>query len=305
MRLLALSTLVASVQLVTGRITGFHVDDESCSGLIMNNKTDQKIKCAVYFNSLANLSAALAHYSSDLKGPSLTLTVDAGTAWSCPGGQVGCFNLTFNGTTKSVAEHVVDLSDGVVLMDYNRNASNVLQRAAPYLAYADSVGGAVSVGLSIAGSPESAASWQTRSEQELAGLMANSMPALATHRSFTGFSVFIGQTWQTNSGPVGDALAWPDNTGIWYVDHKLVLNETRRAQWLAWAKSRHIGVVYIAPHAGSTALISIPGKEGSVSNDIKFCDFIHQAEEEGIDVQLLSDPEVDINFIRNCSARAQ
>ena len=55
-------------------------------------------------------------YSSGLKGPPLTLTVDAGTAWSCPDGRSGCFNITFDGATKSVAQHVIDLSDGVVLM---------------------------------------------------------------------------------------------------------------------------------------------------------------------------------------------
>ena len=56
------------------------------------------------------------NYSVGLRGPPLTLTADAGTAWSCAEGQSGCFNLTFNGSTKSVAEHVVDLTDGAVLM---------------------------------------------------------------------------------------------------------------------------------------------------------------------------------------------
>ena len=63
---------------------------------------------------------------------------------------------------------------------------------------------------------------------------------------------------------------------MWYIDHDLVLNLTRRRAWLAWAASRGVSAVYIAPHAGNTALISIPGVEGSKENDEKFCDFIHE-----------------------------
>ena len=101
---------------VAGRITGFHIDDESCSGLLANNRTAQEIACQKYFTSLTNLSASLKNYSVSLPGPPLTLTVDAGTAWSCPQGRTNCFNMTFNGSgAKSVAEHVVDLVDQVLL----------------------------------------------------------------------------------------------------------------------------------------------------------------------------------------------
>ena len=64
---------------------------------------------------------------------------------------------------------------------------------------------------------------------------------------------------------------------------------------MAWSRvlRRHI-----APHAGNTALISIPGAEGSALDDAKFCDFIHEAEAVGIDVQLLSTPALDIAFIQ-------
>ena len=291
-----------------GRVAGFHVDDESCSGLLMNNETDQKIKCAAYFGSLANLSATLARYSAGLKGPPLTLTVDAGTAWTCPTARAGCFNLTFGGKTQSVAEHVIDLADAVVLMDYDRNYSNVVQRAADFLAYADTKGKgsvAVSVGLAIAPPPHAtAAAWQTRNESELAAVMAASRTALARYASFDGFAVFFGQTWRNSSGAAGDRLAWPKGTGVWYLDHGMVLDASRRAEWLRWARSRGVGAAYIAPHAGNTALISIPGVEGSAADDAKFCDFIHEAEAVGIDVQLLSTPALDIAFIRNCSARS-
>ena len=43
----------------------------------------------------------------------------------------------FAGSTKSVAEHVVDLADDVVLMDYTRDVDSAWQRAEPFLVYAD------------------------------------------------------------------------------------------------------------------------------------------------------------------------
>jgi len=286
-----------------GRITGFHVDDERCSGLLMNNRTQQEIVCGEYFDSLADLSATLRNFSSALKGPPLTLTVDAGTAWSCATGASGCFNLTYNGTTKSVGEHVVDLADDVVLMDYDRSAARIVERATPFLEYADTVRGAVSVGLAIAGPFGLAASWQTRNESELTAVMAASKAALSKHASFKGFSVFTESNWRMSTRGGATRPPLPDNTGTWYLDHHLVLNETQRAPWLIWAKSRKVGTVFIAPHAGTTALISIPGVEGSAADDAKFCDFIHEAEQVGVEVQLLSTPATDIAFIRNCSAR--
>jgi hypothetical protein len=207
--LFAILALCAS--LAAGRIAGFHVDDESCSGLLMNNKTKQEIVCAKYFHSLANLSATLRNYSSDLKGPALTVTVDTGTAWSCPTGRSGCFNVTYNGTTQSVGDHVIDLADEIVLMDYDRNASRVVERATPFLEYADRKGGAVSVGLATAGPSGKVATWQTRSESELAAVMRESKPALLKHASFKGFSVFTQGNWRMNTGTT--QISWPAHTG--------------------------------------------------------------------------------------------
>lgn len=186
-------------------------------------------------------------------------------------------------------------------MDYDRSAADAVERAMPYLEYADRVGGDVSVGLAIAeGQP---AGWQTRNESELNAVMAAAMPALSKHHSFRGYSVFTEGTWR--SSLPSRRLTWPKGTGVWYLDHSLILNATRRAPWLEWAEERQIGVVYLAPHAGNPVLISIPGVEGSPADDVKFCDFIHDADAKGIHVQLLSSPATDIAFIRNCSARPQ
>ena len=125
------------------RLVAFHVDDESCSGLLNygHNRSEQTIKCARFFASLANLSATLAAESSMLEKrgagswAKLQLAVDSGTAWTCPTGTNGCFNLTFGGKTVSVAEHVIDLADEAVIMDYDRSPSTLYARAKPYLDY--------------------------------------------------------------------------------------------------------------------------------------------------------------------------
>ena len=59
--------------------------------------------------------------------------------------------------------------------------------------------------------------------------------------------------------------------------------------------------VFIAPHAGTDALISIPGVEGSPVSDARFCEFVRLAGEQNLRVQLLSSPETDLHFLRNCT----
>eukprot|EP01047_Picozoa_sp_COSAG01_P066650 COSAG01_NODE_9243_length_2507_cov_4.230482_5_plen_140_part_00 len=95
----------------------------------------------------------------------------------------------------------------------------------------------------------------------------------------------------------------------WYIDHTMLLNATRRAQWLRWARSRQLDSVWVAPHATDVDLIEIPGVEGSHADDVSFCHFIHEADEAGVDVQLFASPmslvgkgadEVDLRFALSC-----
>lgn len=291
------------------RLQGFHVDDESCSGLVQDNSTAQVAQCARFFASLANLTAAIEH--AGLPGAPLTVSVDTGVAWLCPAGATNCLNMTWAGASKSVGEHVVDLADEVLLMDYRRDAAAVLAAATPFLRYADGSSGrtVVRVGVAVAAPPAPGgappASWQTRDESELLALLAATEPALAAHRSFGGFAVFTGGNWRAQAA-VGPPLASPPaaKSGVWYMEHKVALNLTLRAEWLAWAAERSVDAVYVAPHAGQDALISIPGVEGSPENDKLFCDFIWLAHAQGVDVQLLSSPATDLPFIRNCTGRA-
>jgi hypothetical protein len=301
-------------------LIGFHVDDESCSGLLNygHNRTEQTIKCAKFFGSLANLSATLAAESDVLskrgagKWAQLKLAVDAGTAWSCPTGRKECFNLTFGNKTTSVAQHVIDLADEAVLMDYTRSPSDLYARAKPYLDYADSLdptlGKKVSVGVAVSRWDDSKPpAWQTQSETEMEKLMSDSMEQMRLHPSFKGFAVFTQGNWRGQSEhehtQEGRAYTTFQRSSGWYVDHKIALNQTARVEWLKWAATRNISAVYIAPHAGSTALISIPGVEGSPEDDKKFCDFIHLADKQGLDVGLLSSPTTDWKFVQNCSTR--
>lgn len=300
--LFAAAILLPLAPQASARLAGYHVDVESCSGLIQDNATAQVAQCATFFGQLANMSAALK--AAALPGPPLRLSVDVGTAWVCPTGATNCVNMTYNGVNKSVAEHVVDIADEVVLMDYSRDADDVVSRARLFLQYANGGGTAVRVGVAIAGPGAAApASWQTRNESELLALQAAAHPKLASFDSFNGFAVFVGGLWRAHAaGP--PPAAFPSPSGVWYIDHKAVLNTTLRADYLAWATSRRVDEIYIAPHAGADALISVPGQSGSPANDKAFCDFVWEADKLGIDVQLLSSPETDMAWLRNCTGRA-
>ena len=137
--------------------------------------------------------------------------------------------------------------------------------------------------------------------------MQLSQAALRTHASFKQFAVFMESTWLSQGD--GPAPGPFPRAGAYYIDHAVAINVTARATWLAWAHSRSISALYIAPHAGNISLISIPGKEGSPAIDKLFCKFVHLCDAQGIDIDLYSDPATDIVFIRNCtqqpSARLQ
>ena len=49
-------------------LQGFHVDDESCSGLVADNVTQQVAKCATFFTLLSNLSKTLRAASDPASG---------------------------------------------------------------------------------------------------------------------------------------------------------------------------------------------------------------------------------------------
>eukprot|EP01045_Picozoa_sp_COSAG04_P005568 COSAG04_NODE_260_length_18679_cov_4.566439_7_plen_405_part_00 len=64
-------------------IAGYHVDTESCSGLVHDNVTAQRISCAAFLDMLNNLTETAKAESAGL-ARRLRLAVDAGTGWVCP-----------------------------------------------------------------------------------------------------------------------------------------------------------------------------------------------------------------------------
>ena len=64
-------------------IAGYHVDTESCSGLVHDNVTAQRISCAAFLDMLDNLTETAKAESAGLPRR-LRLAVDAGTGWVCP-----------------------------------------------------------------------------------------------------------------------------------------------------------------------------------------------------------------------------
>jgi hypothetical protein len=141
-------------------VSGIHVDDEFCSGRSVDNKTLQLTACAKFLGSLANKSATLAAASAHLPHHQrLTLSVDVFPWWVCPESSTcrppycGCLNITWNGYSKSVAEHVVDIADEVVLMGYTTQPALTIAHALPYLqiASAHPQTRRVRVGLAISG----------------------------------------------------------------------------------------------------------------------------------------------------------
>ena len=332
---------------VAPEIAGIHVDDESCSGLVHDNITAQRISCAKFIHGLQNLTETAAAASLPRQ---LRVSVDAGTGWVCPQPQssalcphpgapyCGCINITYQGVSRSVADHVIHFSDEVVLMDYDRSPQSVYSRALPYLTTADRSHGAkqVRVGVAISGCLASASPpcqpeyWATRNESELATLMSAAAPLLQRHPSFVGFSVFGPWGDQSKANPAPSDTQWPNGTGTWYINHSMIVdpNPATRNAWLSWAKTRKVGEVYIAPHAGPVALVSIPGIEGGPQGDADFCRFIAAGEKQvstnqalpvclsgclalihksamaaqGLRVQIFPGPSTDYEFIRNCSA---
>jgi hypothetical protein len=51
----------------------------------------------------------------------------------------------------------------------------------------------------------------------------------------------------------------------------------------------------------SLSLSLVLGVEGNPEIDRLFCEFVHLADDQGIDISLYSDPATDIGFIRNCT----
>ena len=300
-------------------VAGFHIDMETCSGVTRaeHNASVERALCHTFFERLSNLSHAAAQGSAILPKP-LKVAVDTGTAWTCPPSPsckppaCGCINITWNGVSKPVGHHVVDIADESVLMDYARDAEQVYARALPFLRYADSVILAghihrVRVGVAITGCvpgapptkpPCQTRAWECRTELELAELMASLEHQLRRHPSFAGFAVFHDAHWFAHWHHPAH-ISWPKDTSVWYLNHSMVVatDPAVRETWLHWAKERSIQHVFSAPHATNVPLL------GNPDVDAKFCEFLVQASTQDLNVYISGSwtTDYDLEFIKNCT----
>ena len=278
-----------------------------------SNASYQQATCVTFLSALANLSRTLQAHSVGLDGR-LALSVDAGTWMTCPVPGPSCMHIAFNGTSKSVAQHVIDLADHVQIMDYDTSAEKIVARAAPFFEYADSIGkvNSVVVGLAIAGYPGPSTWYQLKDEATMYAMMLQLQPMLEKHPSFRGFAVFDSVVWQQSSehtpAPASTVFL---PTASWGVGsgNALVLNRTARTEWLSWANTRRINLAYVCPHCGPDDLIPIPGVEGNASDAALFCEFVTQADAQEMDIELYTNgwtqraywDLIDLAFVHNCT----
>eukprot|EP01059_Diplonema_ambulator_P010924 TRINITY_DN20939_c0_g1_i1.p2 TRINITY_DN20939_c0_g1~~TRINITY_DN20939_c0_g1_i1.p2 ORF type:complete len:307 (+),score=62.35 TRINITY_DN20939_c0_g1_i1:41-922(+) len=293
MKLANLAVILSLLQAASAKVIGFTIDDESCSGL-GPNVTEQLAACERYFDELKNWTQ-LAH------GAGLTMSADAGTGWVCPGTAEAtqCVNITYGGKNASVAEHVVDLVDTTVLMDYDTTLEKVTDRAEPYLNYADSVGKAVVIGLAVVNPGDEKQWWQNANEKDLEDLMGQVFTSMKVHKSFTGTAVFTSGSWYNQSLATPYTGPFYTPVSMWYIDPSVAYNTTLQQSWLTFATTRKVSGWYVAPHHGDRPLIG-----GNPQDQQAFCALIKKADALGIDFSFfssLSDANTqDIPFIRSC-----
>lgn len=278
-----------------------------------SNASYQQATCGTFLSALANLSRTLRAHSAGLDGR-LALSVDAGTWMTCPIPGPSCMHIAFNGTRKSVAQHVVDIADHVQIMDYDTTAPKIIERAAPFFEYADSIGkvNSVVVGLAVAGYPAPSEWYQLKDETALSAMMLQLQPTLEKHPSFRGFAVFDSVSWQQSSAhaPAPASTVFLP-TASWGVGsgNTLVLNRTARTEWLSWARTRRVDTAYVCPHCGADDLIPIPGVEGNAADEALFCEFVAMADAQEMDIELYTNgwtdraywDLIDLAFVHNCT----
>jgi hypothetical protein len=268
-------------------ITGFSLDIEPSA-----NSTDE----VAFINTMAQ-------YRSLLGGTGLILSADAGTAWvTSP-----LWNVTVNGTDKCLFEWVVDLCNETIIMDYDRNSTNLLVRAAPYLAYADArvaegLNKSITVGVAIAPPGAPSTWWQTASLAELTALVHAANPSLESHASFSSrFAIFYASTlFNSSQAAPCPACSFTEPRALWYVDDDWVYDAGAQSAFFDFACAQHVVQLYDAPHAGSRPHIG-----ANPADEALYRSFVEAAGTRGIDVQFMSglnDFDYDMAFIRSVNA---
>ena len=244
----------------------------------------------------------MSTYQSLLAGTGLTLSADAGTAWV-----TADWNVTVNGTTRDLYQWLVDYTNETIIMDYDRNATNLIARAAPYLAYADErraagLPASVTVGVAIAppGAPPPPTWWQTQSVAELEALIAAVAPALGAHPSFTHrYAVFTAESlFNASAAAPCPGCAFNEVKTLWYLADAWVYDPVAQAAFFDFAALQNVRQVYDAPHAGNRPHIG-----ANPADEQLYRAFVRAADARGIDIQFFSGPNAfayDFSFIKSC-----
>ena len=284
--LVSLAVLAAALRASRAAIVGFSLDIEPGPGT----------QDAVDF---VNVMAAYRGLLDAPSGAGLVLSADAGTAWTAPS-----FNVTVNGTNRLLFQWIADLCDESVIMDYDRNATTLLLRAAPFLAYADAqvasgLKKSVVVGVAVATPGAPPTWWQTADPAELEALVARVDPALTAHPSFARrYAVFhAGTLWNaTGNGTAPLPPGIGERKALWYLLDEWVYDSAAQDAFLAFAKQQRVDLVYDAPHAGARPHIG-----ASKADEALYAAFVRRAGAQGIDFEFLSglsDFEYDLAFLR-------
>eukprot|EP01050_Picozoa_sp_SAG11_P016818 SAG11_NODE_2343_length_3489_cov_2.504720_1_plen_302_part_00 len=265
-----------------GKITGFHVDDETCNNdLRFGNLSTLLPPCLA-------LLAEYSHWIGNLSGTGLSLSVDTGACVD-----TGCFNLTWNGVSKRAEHHIIDIVNESVVMDYVRTAPDAVSwdgRGAKWLlSYAATFDPPrqVRLGLAIRAPNAPPTWWQANNISALDHLMGQVVALASPFSSFDGLAVFHTELWWAAS-LAGASTSLPPMPGIggWYVPPEAIFNGTYwQLKFLHWAAASHIAVLY------SQDFVGLPDALPGVQNNTEaFCEFAQMAHRARIDLQVIATP---------------
>jgi hypothetical protein len=113
----------------SARVVGFHLDNEHCTtDTRFGNRSTLVPPCLAVLGEYA-------HWVGNLSGSGLVLSVDTGACAAAT-----CINISWGGVSKPAHEHVIDIVNETVVMDYTDSASGAVsydgRGAARLLSYA-------------------------------------------------------------------------------------------------------------------------------------------------------------------------
>jgi hypothetical protein len=250
LRLGLLLLAAAAAPRVAAEILGFHLDDERCtSDTRFGNRSTLIPICQGVLDEYAQ-------FVGNLSGTGLVLSVDTG---ACV--EASCINISWGGVSKRAHEHVIDIVNESVVMDYVNTASGAVSyggRGASWLLeYASTFTPPRPVRLGLAVREPGAPStwWQANSITALDALLTAVLPLAQAFHSFDGLAVFHTALWQASakagppspSGNPGRGKNGRRGLAGWYVPPEAIFNDTsQQLAFLQWAKATNTRCVTFA-----------------------------------------------------------